>query len=98
MLRATILLAISVLPVSATTVIRCGQLVDVRKGTLIANASIFIEGGVISAVQTVSNSEIPSGATVIDLSRGTCLPGLTDVHDHLTADPKDEGYESLGVS
>jgi len=93
-----ILLALGALQLCATTVIRCGQLVDVRKGTLAANAAIFIDDGTISAVQSIANQEIPNGATVIDLSRGTCLPGLTDVHDHLTADPHRLGYESLGVS
>ncbi len=98
MLRIAILLALSALQLCATTVIRCGQLVDVRKGALIANASIFIDGNLISAVQSISNSEIPSGAKVIDLSRATCLPGLMDVHDHVTNDPRYAGYESLNIS
>ena len=41
---------------------------------------------------------IPAGATIVDLSANTCLPGLMDVHDHLTGDPSMEGYKALGVS
>lgn len=29
---------------------------------------------------------------------GTCLPGLIDVHDHLTSDPTHSGYQGLGIS
>ena len=35
---------------------------------------------------------------MINLPSATCLPGLIDVHTHLTGDPRDAGYESLGVS
>jgi imidazolonepropionase-like amidohydrolase len=78
----------------AATVIRCGSLLDVRKGELIPNAAIVIDNGVIAGV----NIAVPSGADAIDLSRGTCMPGLMDVHDHLTVEPTQSGYESLGVS
>ena len=76
------------------TVIKCGSLLDVRKGELIPNATIVVENGGIVGV----NVAAPSGSEVIDLSHGTCMPGLMDVHDHLTMEPTQSGYESLGVS
>lgn len=78
----------------AATVIRCGSLLDVRKGELVHDAVIVVDHGLIVGV----NTSVPSGAEVIDVSHGTCMPGLTDVHDHLTSDPTQLGYESLGIS
>src|SRR5581483_6448738 len=57
---------------------------------------ILIDGSAITAVGP--NLAIPAGAERIDLSQSTCLPGLIDVHDHLTTDPSNTGYEGLGIS
>ena len=40
----------------------------------------------------------PADATVIDLPVATCLPGLIDVHVHLTSDASTFGYPTLGIS
>jgi imidazolonepropionase-like amidohydrolase len=80
------------------TALRCGNLLDVRTGTLQANVVVIIVNGKISQVGPASTTAIPTHADTIDLSRGTCLPGLIDVHDHLTGDPSYAGYKSLGVS
>jgi imidazolonepropionase-like amidohydrolase len=78
-------------------VIRCGSLLDVRKGELIKNAVIVVDKGIIisAGITVVGGGGRPD---VIDLSQGTCMPGLMDVHDHLTSDPTQLGYESLGIS
>lgn len=89
-----ILLAASAVLSPAATVIRCGNLLDIRKGELIPNAVIVVDKKAIVGVNLV----VPSGADEIDLSHATCMPGLMDVHDHLTGEPTQNGYESLGVS
>ncbi|HKW64674.1 MAG TPA: amidohydrolase family protein [Candidatus Acidoferrum sp.] len=62
--------------------VRFGKLWD-AKGKLWTNAIVIVEGERIKAV-TTDASAIPSGAEVIDLSKYTGLPGLIDVHTHMT--------------
>ncbi len=83
---------------SGATAVHCGKLLDVRKGILIDNAVIVLDGRNILAAGPVANVLIPGGSATLDVSRGTCLPGLIDVHVHLTMDPRLSGYEGLGVS
>src|SRR6266566_2494938 len=63
------------------TVIRAGKLVDVDAGRMLMNQTLVVRGGKIEA--TGENLSVPAGATVIDLSKMTVLPGLIDCHTHL---------------
>ena len=74
--------------------VRCGKLLDVKSGTFRDDVIITIEDGKIAAI----GSPAPAGVMPIDLTKATCMPGLMDMHDHLTGDPTDSGYQSLGVS
>jgi imidazolonepropionase-like amidohydrolase len=66
------------LPVTA---IRAGTLIDGTGGPPMKNVVILVVGQRISAIGT--NVQVPAGATVIDLSAETVLPGLIDAHVHL---------------
>jgi imidazolonepropionase-like amidohydrolase len=76
--------------------LRCGHLLDVSSGSLIDNAVILTAGGRITGAG--AGLAIPAGAQVVSLPEGTCLPGLIDVHVHLTGDPTKHGYQALGIS
>jgi len=62
--------------------VRFGKLWD-AKGKLWTNAIVIVEGDRIRNV-TTDASAIPAGAETIDLSKYTGLPGLIDVHTHMT--------------
>src|SRR5437016_924119 len=62
--------------------VRFGKLWD-AKGNLWPNAIVIVEGDRIRNV-TTDASAIPAGAETIDLSKYTGLPGLIDVHTHMT--------------
>jgi imidazolonepropionase-like amidohydrolase len=79
--------------------VHCGKLLDVRTGKLLTDQTIvFDANGIITAVGPASSPLASGGATIVDLPSATCLPGLLDVHTHLTSDPSHSGYQGLGVS
>lgn len=71
----------------ASTLIKSGRLLDVRKGNYIENAAIWIEGERIKEVGPANTivTHAPKDAKVIDLGRATLLPGLIDCHTHIMA-------------
>jgi imidazolonepropionase-like amidohydrolase len=78
--------------------VRCGKLLDVHSGRMLTDQLIVFDAdGVITTVGPASSAS-PTAGTLIDLSSATCLPGLIDVHTHLTGDPSSSGYQALGIS
>jgi imidazolonepropionase-like amidohydrolase len=65
---------------AATKAIRAGTVID-PSGTAIANAVILVDGDRITSIGTAAP---PDGAEVIDLRRFTLIPGLIDLHTHMT--------------
>jgi len=74
------LLALGANAEAATKAIRFGKLWDGHN--TIANAVVVIENDKIQSV--AANAPVPAGAELIDLSRYTGIPGMIDVHTHMT--------------
>ena len=80
-----------------TTVIRAGTLIDGTGAGPVRNAVIVIQGDRITAVG--ANVQAPSGATVIDLSGATVLPGFIDAHVHLASHTIGDGdWQHAGLT
>ncbi len=81
-------------PAPKTTYIRAGRLFDGTSDNIRQNMVIVVVNDRIQSVAPANGVSVPSGATVIDLSHATVLPGLIDCHTHLgsRADRYDEIY------
>ena len=76
------------------TVIRAGTLIDGRSRDVKRDQMIVVKGNRIESVGAWSSP--PAGASVIDLSNMTVLPGLIDTHTHIFLqgeDPAEGGYD-----
>lgn len=67
-----------------TTYIKAGKLLNPVNGRVSENAVIVIEDDRIAAVGN-GDTDIPAGATVVDLSDRFVLPGVMDMHTHIVA-------------
>jgi len=79
------------------TVIRAGTLIDGKSDKPRHDQVIVVHGNRIERVTDSASAEIPSGATVIDLSKATLLPGLIDCHTHIFLQgegPAQGGYDA----
>ncbi|HEY1993387.1 MAG TPA: amidohydrolase family protein, partial [Edaphobacter sp.] len=97
-----IMLQIAVLAASAQqstrTLIRTGHLLDVKSGAEPAAQTIIVTGDRITAIAPTVSTPKQSGDTEIDLTRYTVMPGLIDVHTHLTMATNFDPYFELSMT
>jgi imidazolonepropionase-like amidohydrolase len=79
-------------PDSGSVVLHCGGLIDGVAPAARGPSTVVIRDGRVAAVE--AGKTTPKGMPVIDLSQYTCLPGLIDMHTHLT----DSGHETSDLS
>ncbi len=90
------LLAFLPAPALADTVaITAARMLDVSTGRTVADPVVVVTDGRISAVGRAGTVAIPADARRIDLPGKTLLPGLIDMHVHLSRAPTLSGYRVL---
>jgi imidazolonepropionase-like amidohydrolase len=82
-------------PAGSRTLVRAGHLLDVKTGKILDGQTIVVTGDTISLVAASSAVPTQPGDTVVDLGDRTVMPGLIDVHTHITGQPNFDPYFEL---
>ena len=83
---------------NAATVVTAAHMFDPAKGVTVDNPLIVIgDNGRVQSLVTGNNArpQIPADARRVDMGDVTILPGMIDMHVHLTSDPTLSGYQGL---
>jgi len=80
-------------PRDQVVAIRAGRLFDARSGTMLANQVVLVRGDRIAEVGP--SLAMPPGASVIDLSNATVMPGMIDAHVHVNTGGTSEAQRTL---
>jgi imidazolonepropionase-like amidohydrolase len=95
-LAALAALSLTTTAVRAETVaISADHMVDVLSGKTTDKPLVVVTDGRITAVGRQGSVTVPAGAKLIDLPGRTILPGLIDMHVHLTSLAEVGGYQGL---
>ncbi len=70
-------------PPGPAVAITNGNLFDSERGVVVPRTTVLIRGDRIVAVGPADSIAVPAGATVIDASGKTVMPGMWDMHTHL---------------
>ena len=81
-----------------TTVITADRMIDVANGKVVKQAAVIVTDNIITASGRLKDLTVPNEAKRIDLGNATLMPGLMDMHVHLTSDATRHGYKRLEVS
>jgi imidazolonepropionase-like amidohydrolase len=69
---------------STAIVLHCGSLIDTLNGSMLGPTTVVVQNDRIK--ELVPGTELRPGAAVIELTQQTCMPGLSDMHVHLSGE------------
>jgi len=78
-------------PTSGTLAIKNGDLFDSDRGVVRPHTTVLVRNDRIVAVGPVDSVAIPAGATVVDATGKTIMPGMWDMHGHMQAASQSSG-------
>jgi imidazolonepropionase-like amidohydrolase len=82
-------------PAAKRTLVRAGHLLDVHTGKLLDAQTIVVSGDKIVSIAATSATPAGAGDVVVDLGSMTVMPGLIDVHTHITGNTEFDPYKEL---
>jgi imidazolonepropionase-like amidohydrolase len=77
------------------TLVRAGHVLDVKTGSVKDAQTIVIVGETIQSIAPTASVVAQPDDIVVDLGGETVMPGLIDVHTHLTMNPDFDPYREL---
>lgn len=97
-LRAQAPTQFAYVPPAGRTLIRAGAVLDVHTGKEQRNATVIVQGENVVAIAPTASTPAQAGDHEIDLHDLTVLPGLIDVHVHLTGATDFDPYFELTMT
>jgi imidazolonepropionase-like amidohydrolase len=85
-------------PETKRTLVRAGHLLDVKTGKLLDAQTVVVVGDTIQSIAPTASVAAQPGDKIVDLGGLTVLPGLIDVHTHLTFDTNFDSYHELTMT
>lgn len=82
-----LLILLLVSPFAQSITLHCGNMLDVNKGKMLKNIYIETENGLFTKIEKFNNQKVD-----LDLSDQYCLPGLIDMHTHLSFEFNKSSY------
>jgi len=77
------------------TLVRAGHVLDVKTGKVSDGQTIVVVGDKIQSIGPTGSVTAEPGDAVVDLGGMTVMPGLIDVHTHLTMNPEFDPYREV---
>lgn len=80
------------------TLVRAGHVLDVKTGKVSDTQTIVVAGDTIQSIVPSGSAPVQPGDKIVDLGDMTVMPGLIDVHTHITFNPDFDPYHELTMT